>query len=792
MIKHTFLIALRNLRKNKISFLINSIGLSTGLACVMLIFLWIQDERDVDAFHKNEENLYQVMGNFEVENKIITMDNASFLLGESIVNDFPEVISSTVINADFITPKGIFSDENTQQLGQGIFASPNFFQNFSFELLIGEPSSVLANKINVVLSEELATKLFTTPENAIGKTLDWDYKWSDGAKKVTVRVSGVFKDLPDNSTLQFDAVVHSDLLKEASRWVADWKSGYAKIFLLLKEGTDIDNFNGKISKYLTTKVDNREKYTLFIQKFSDRYLKGTYEDGIQTGGRIIYIRLFAIIAFLILLIACINFMNLSTAQASKRLKEIGIKKVLGGRQKALILQFIGESFVLAFISLIIAIALVIIVLPYFNQTTAKTIEITINPTIIISLIALLFITGFLAGSYPAFYLSKFQPVFVLKGKLLKSFGDAWIRKGLVVFQFTLAIIFIIGVFIVNNQMHFVMQKNLGYERDHIITFPYNGETNKLETFISELQNITGVRSVSFMNGSILDATDSQGGFNWGGNPSDKNIMFQSPRVGYGFTEVMGIKLLEGRRFSKKSNDDYTKIILNASAAKLMGLQNPVGTIIDKSNQKMEIIGVVDDFQYGSLHKKLEPLILRFRDFGSDIVLKLDSTTSTTTLDQISSLYNTFQPGYPFEFSFLDVEYQQLYEAENKVAILSKVFTLFVILISCLGLLGLTIFNAEQRRKEIGVRKILGASVLGIVKLLSKDFLKLVIIAIVIAIPIGWILMNEWLQDFAYHIHINWWIFLIAGLVAILIAFATISIQAIKTALSNPINSLRTE
>ena len=792
MIKHTFLIALRNLRKNKISFLINSIGLSTGLACVMLIFLWIQDERDVDAFHKNEGNLYQVMGNFKVENKIITMDNTSFLLGETLVNDFPEVISSTVINADFITPKGIFSDENTQQLGQGIFASPNFFQNFSFELLIGEPSSVLANKINVVLSEELATKMFTTPENAIGKTLDWDYKWSDGAKKVTVRVSGVFKDVPDNSTLQFDAVVHSDLLKEASRWVADWKSGYAKIFLLLKEGTDIDNFNGKISKYLSTKVDNREKFTLFIQKFSERYLKGTYEDGVQIGGRIIYIRLFAIIAFLILLIACINFMNLSTAQASKRLKEIGIKKVLGGSQKALILQFIGESFVLAFISLIIAIALVIIVLPYFNQITAKTITLTINPTIIISLIALLFITGFLAGSYPAFYLSKFQPVFVLKGKLLKSFGDAWIRKGLVVFQFTLAIIFIIGVFIVNNQMHFVMQKNLGYERDHIITFPYNGETNKLETFISELQNITGVQSVSFMNGSILDASDSQGGFNWGGNPSDKNIMFQSPRVGYGFTEVMGIELLEGRRFSKKFNDDDTKIILNASAVKLMGLQNPVGTIIDKSNQKMEIIGVVDDFQYGSLHKKLEPLILRFRDFGSDIVLKLDSTTSTTTLDQIGSLYHTFQPGYSFEFSFLDMEYQQLYEAENKVAALSKAFTLFVILISCLGLLGLTIFNAEQRRKEIGVRKILGASVLGIVKLLSKDFLKLVIIAIVIAIPIGWLLMNEWLQDFAYHIRINWWIFVIAGLAAILIAFATISIQAIKTALSNPINSLRTE
>ncbi|MBW1299073.1 ABC transporter permease [Aquimarina litoralis] len=792
MIKHIFLIAIRNLKKNKISFLINTVGLSTGLACVILIFLWIQDEQNVDTFHQNQENLYQVMGNFEVENKIITMDNTSFLLGESLVKEFPEVTSSTVINADFITPKGIFSDQNTEQLAQGIFASPNFFENFSFDLLIGETKTVLDSKKNVVLSEELATKLFNSPENAIGKTLDWDYKWSDGEKKVTVQVSGVFKDIPDNSTLQFDAVVHSDLLKEASRWVTDWKSGYAKVFLLLKEGTDIDNFNKKIAKYLSTKVDNREMFTLFTQKFSERYLKGTYENGIQTGGRIVYIRLFAIIAFLILLIACINFMNLSTAQASKRLKEIGIKKVLGGRQKALIFQFIGESFVLTFISLIVAIGLVILLLPFFNQITAKQIQLIINPTLVISLIGLLLITGLLAGSYPAFYLAKFQPVFVLKGKLLKSFGDIWIRKGLVIVQFTLAIIFIIGVSIVNNQMHFVMQKNLGYERNHIITFPYNGDTNKLETFINEIQHIPGVVSASFMNGSILDATDGQGGFDWGGDPSDKNIMFHSPRVGYEFTEVMGIELLEGRRFSKEFNDDYNKIILNASAAKLMGLQNPVGTIIDKSNQKMEIIGVVADFQYGSLHKKLEPLILRFRKFGSDIVLKLNGTPSEATIDQIASLHSDFQPGYPFEFSFLDTEYQQLYEAENKVASLSKIFTLFVILISCLGLLGLTIFNAEQRRKEIGVRKILGASVMGIVKLLSKDFLKLVLIAIVVAIPIGWLLMNRWLQDFAYRIHIDWWIFVIAGLVAILIAFVTISIQAIKTALANPTTALRSE
>lgn len=792
MIKHNFLIAIRNFKKNKISFLINSIGLSTGLACIILIFLWVNDEKNINGFHDKGDTMYQVLLNFEVENKIITMENSPFLLGESLANELPEVESATLINADFITPKGIFSHSENEQVGQGIFASPNFFNNFSFDLLIGEKTDVLSQKNNVVLSEDLAIKLFKTPEHAIGKTLEWDYKWSDGSKKITVQVSGVFKNVPKNSTLKFDAVVQSDLLKEASRWAIDWKGGYAKTFLFLKEGTDIDLFNTKIAKYLTTKIDNREMFTLYVQKYSDRYLKASYENGVQVGGRIIYSKLFSIIALLILLIACINFMNLSTAQSSRRLKEIGIKKVLGGRQKYLIVQFIGESFVLVFTSMLIALVIVVLVLPYFNQITGKEIQLSMRFNSILSLIALLILTGFLAGSYPAFYLSSFKPVFVLKGKLKMSFGDLWIRKGLVIFQFTLAIVFIIGVFIVQNQMDFIMHKNLGYQRDNIITFKYNADDSKLDTYINQLQNIPGVASVSFMNGSVLEENDSQGGFSWGGLPTDKNIMFQSPRIGYDLTNVLGIKLIAGRRFSKKFNDDESKIIINASAAKLMNLENPVGTFINKSNKKVEIIGVVEDFQYGSLHEKIEPLILRFRDFGTDIVLKLKGTTSTAVLDQIESKYTSLQPGYPFEFSFLDSDYQELYEVENKTATLSKIFTLFVVLISCLGLLGLAIFNSEQRRKEIGVRKILGASVLGIVKLLSRDFLKLVLISITIAVPLGWFIMNRWLQNFAYRIEISWWFFALASVAAIIIALATVSFQAIKTAITNPIHSLKTE
>ncbi|AXT19102.1 FtsX-like permease family protein [Flavobacteriaceae bacterium AU392] len=792
MLRHNIRIALRNFKKSKSSFLINVIGLSTGLACVLLIVLWINDEKLVDAFHEKKESIYQVMSNHDVENKIITMDNSSLLLGEALAEEIPEITSFTTTNADFITPIGLFSNEEEEYLGKGIFASPNFFDTFSFDLLIGDIGNVLTKKNSVVLSEDLAIKLFNTPENAIGKTLNWDYKWSDGSKEETVEVSGVFKNISSYSTLTFDAVVSTDLLAEASRWASDWKSGYAKTYLTIKPGTDITALNTKIAKYLTTKTDGREIVTLFVQQFSERYLKAPYENGVQSGGRITYIKLFAIIAILILLIACINFMNLSTAQASRRLKEIGVKKVLGSRQKALVIQFISESFLLTLFSMIVALIIVSSVLPYFNQVTGKSIYLAFSFNFILSLLGLMVVTGVLAGSYPAFYLSSFTPISVLKGKLSQSFGDLWIRKGLVIFQFALSVIFIIGVFIVNRQMAFVMEKNIGYQRDNIVTFDIHSDTENLDTFINELKGISGIAHASFMNGSILDGTDGQSGFMWRGNPRDKGIMFQSPRVGYGFIETVGIDIIEGRTFSRKFNDDHNRIILNRAAVALMELEDPIGVRIDKSGEAMEVIGVVEDFQYGSLHKKMEPLILRFRDFGTSIVMRFEDAVSFDIINQIEEVYHTFQPGYPFEFSFLDTEYQQLYEAENRVATLSKVFTLFVVLISCLGLLGLTIFNSGQRRKEIGVRKVLGASMMTIVALLSKDFLKLVVVSILIALPVAWLVMQDWLRDFAYSIHLEWWVFAVASLIVVIIALITVSIQAIKAAMVNPLESLKVE
>lgn len=794
MLKHIILIALRSIKKKKASSLINIIGLSSGLASVILIYLWINDELSVDAFHEKKDNIYQVITNLDWDNKIITMENSPLLLADALAKEFPEVKSATSTSADFIKPSGVIQYEDKTKVGTGIFASENFFETFSFNLLYGNKNAVLSTKDNIVISETLAKSLFINPYEAIGKTIDWDYKWSDGGRKRTLNVSGVFEDIKNNSSLTFDALLPAKSMVDDSRWAGDWSGGYAHTYLVLHENVDINQLNSKIAKFLTTKLKDRDNFELFVQQFSSRYLHDTYENGVLVGGRIFYVRLFAFIALFILIIACINFMNLATAQASQRMKEIGIKKVVGGRRKSLIYQFLGEAIFMAFIGSIFASLIAIMILPYFNQIAGKQITFHFAPNIIFALIGMVIITGLLAGSYPAFYLSKFQPVSILKGKISTVAGETWVRKGLVVFQFTLSVIFIISVFIINHQIEFMMNKNLGYNQENVITFKLKTDYKNRDVLMNELSSMSAVGDIAFMSGSLLKADDHQGGYSWRGVDSDKKVMFKAPRIGYNYIETLGIDLMEGRTFSKEFNDDESKIIINESALKFMDLEpnSAVGSIIDHPSGKKEIIGVVKDFQYGSLHNAMEPLILRFRRGGTDMALRIKSNEINEVLHDIETIYERLQPGYPFEFSFLDAEYQNLYEAESRVASLSKVFTVLIVLISCLGLFGLVMFTAQQRSKEIRIRKILGANVTTIITMLSKDFLKLIAVSILISIPIAWYLMHWWLQDFAYRISINWWVFAIASIIMILIAMTTISFQAIKTAMANPVKSLKTE
>ncbi|MEM9141965.1 MAG: ABC transporter permease [Bacteroidota bacterium] len=794
MFRHHLLIALRSFNKDRSSFSINIIGLSTGLACAIFVFLWVSDELGFDKFHEKEGQLYQVITNLEMDGQIFTLEDSPFLLPKAITQEFPEVEEAAAISSEFSSPEGILSYGETKHTARGLFATPNFFEVLSFTLSVGDIGQVLHDKKSIVISTDLAKTLFGSEEEALGKALDWNYQWEDGGGELTLQVSGIFEAPPKNSTLQFDYLVHFDVLIDDDKVAGNWTGHYAKTFLVLKEGTRIADFNKKISGYLASKRAQETPFTLvsFVQKFSERYLKNPYENGVQVGGRIVYIRLFILIGLFILVIACINFMNLATAQASRRIKEVGVKKTIGADRPHLIAQYLGESVLLSFFALGVALVLVWLFLPQFNVLTGKSVVLGLKWKEVLSLVAITLFTGLFAGSYPAFRLSAFKPIEVLSGKLSTSFGEFWIRKGLVIFQFTLSVIFIVGVLVINKQMEFALTKNLGYARDNIVRFELGSNNESPETFLSELGSIADVKQVSFMNGDFLDGSDNNSGWSWPGNASSGNIVFQSPRMGYGALETLGIQLTEGRTFSREHNDATGKIIINESAQKLMGLENPVGKILHQGERTQEIIGVVKDFQYGSIHKKIEPLIIRFRNFGHTIMVQITGSSEEETLAQMERLYTKHNPGHIFDYSFLDNDYQTLYSSEEKLAKLSQYFAFLAILISCLGLIGLTKFTTQKRAKEISIRKVLGASVPNLVAMLSGEFVKMVLIAVLIALPIGYWASMRWLENFGYAIELKWWFFALAGSLGVFISVLTISWRCFKSAMVNPATKLRTE
>ena len=487
-------------------------------------------------------------------------------------------------------------------------------------------------------------------------------------------------------------------------------------------------------------------------------------------------------------------MNLSTAQASTKMKEIGVKKAIGARRQSLIAQFLGESLLMVAISAIVALALVNILLPQFNQITGKNLQLTIDPNSLLMFLGVILFTGLLAGSYSAFYLSGFNPIAVLKGKFIPTKGGQYVRKGLVVFQFALSVIFIAGVLVINQQMDYIQTKNLGYNRDNVLTFERPDFRDKSATFISEIKNITGIKQVGSMFDDVLHGEIGQSGYSWKGDITDQNFLFKSPIISYDAIETLGMELLAGRTFSKDFKKEREKIVINETAAKIMGLNNPVGQLIEygRRDNKREIIGLVKDFHYGSIHHQIEPLIFRFSKEASNIMVKVKAGTEQQTIAELEKVFKEFHPAYPFDFAFLDSDYQALYESETRVSVLVKYFSGLAILISCLGLLGLAMFTAERRKKEIGIRKVLGASVFGIVQMLTRDFTKTIIIAIFIAAPISYLVATNWLSSFAYKIDLNLWYFVIPGLLVLLIAWVTVGLQTIQAARVNPIHCLKEE
>ena len=789
MLRHTFLLIYRNFRRFRSTFFINLIGLSSGLTCALLIFLWVHDELKVDKFHENDARLYQVMENQYQADGIHTIESTAGLLAESLADDMPEVVYATsVAPAEWFDSFTLsHNDQKTKASGQ--FVTPNFFQTFSYELIRGDASQVLADQGSVVISESLAQRIFGSVEAAVGKTLEWNLlSFSE-----PVIVSGVFRDPPAQSSHQFELALSFEVFKEMVPNITEWGNHGPRTYLVLQEGTDLSRFNHKIEAYYTQKADYLDERKLFARPYSEGYLYGTYENGGQVGGRIEYVRLFSIIALFILVIACINFMNLSTAKASRRVKEVGIKKAVGASRSALIVHYLGESLLMSFLSLLTATVVVSLLLPEFNSITGKQLSLELTTPLVLSFLSITLFTGLLAGSYPALYLSGFNPVAVLKGKLNNSVGELWARKGLVVFQFALSIILIVSVWVVYRQIAFVQSRNLGYDKENVISFPVEGEVaTKIETFLTKLRNVPGVVNTASMGGKVIGNDATTVGLNWEGKAPDDIIEFQNFTTGYDFIETLGMKMTAGRSFSRAFGSDSSAIIFNEAAIEVMGLTDPVGKTVNLWGEDRTIVGVVKDFHFQSLHQVVNPMFFKLGGPSMTVVAKIAAGEEQATLARLRDFYRTFNPGYSFDYQFVDADYRALYVAEQRVSTLSKYFAGLAVLISCLGLFGLAAFTAERRLKEIGIRKILGASDFGIVRLLSTDFTRMVLTAIVIALPISYFITQRWLENYAFSIDLRWWYFIGAGLLALLIAWFTVGLQTVKAARVNPADCLRDE
>lgn len=789
MLKHNLLISLRSFQRSKSTFFINLIGLTSGLVCTMLIYLWVVDELSVDRFHNDSDRLYQVMHNDVNNGEIRTMPYMPGRLADALMADFPEVESATMIVLPGFFSSGGYISYNEKYISvKEQFVDDQFFNTMTFPLVQGNPKTAIDDQSDIVISRSMALRLFNTTDNVIGKTLRWDEEDTGG----DYIISGIFDDLPKSSTYQFDVLINYEQVVKANPYMEEWYNSNPHTLVKLKEGVSLAGFNSKIKGIIKNHVEDSES-TLFAQKFSERYLYGSYENGQVAGGRIAYVRLFSLVAMVILIIACINFMNLSTARATNRLKEIGVKKVLGAKRKTLIAQYFTESLMLTTGASLLAVFLTSLLLPKFSELTGKDLSLSINPAFVISLLGLTCITGFLAGSYPALYLSGLQASESLKGKLVRGLSAIWARKGLVVFQFSTSVVLIVTVLIVSQQVDFIQSKNLGYERDNVLYFSNNGiQKASYSGFISQLESIPGVISTSTADHDMKSEHGRTSGIDWPGKSPETKFDFINLAMGTGFIETIGLEVIEGRPFEKERTNESSKIIFNETAIRMMGLEDPVGKTIKLWGNKKEIIGVVKDFHPETLHKAIEPCFIQTYPMLSRTMIKIQAGTEVETLNQIEAVHKNITSGIPFEFQFMDADFQQMYQSEKRVSFLSRSFAIVAVIISCLGLLGLTAFTAEKRSKEIGVRKVLGAEVWRIVLLLSADFTKMVLIALIIGLPISYFIAQQWLQGFAFGIGLDIWYFALAGTIILTIAWLTVGTQTLKAARANPVDSLRSE
>lgn len=793
MFKHNLLISYRSFNRYKSTFLINLVGLSTGLACAIFIYLWVADEMKVDGFHEHDGRLYQVMRNKLRPDDVSTQPNTPIPLAPSIEEELPEVEKALAIRRP---SEGVASVDETHIKAEVLLAGTQFFELFSFPLQQGNSTRAFTNTKSVAISTDLAEKLFGSTDNVIGKSIQLNHSTYKGL----LEISAVFENVPFKSTLQFDMVLDIELFTTKYEWANDWNGDEAQTFVLLAEGAELEKFNNKIQEYLEAKEpEDRKGSQLFLQKYSDTYLYGDYKDGRPVAGRASYTRLFTYIAIFLVLIACINFVNLSTAHASQKMKEIGVKKALGSGRSALVTQLLTETIVMSLVSVLIALFVVALLIPGFNELVSKELALQFSLVNSLVILGLSLVVGIGAGSYPAFYISGFKPIAVLRGSTFgiskrKSFSETIIRKALVIFQFTISLIFVMAFVVINRQITFVQTTDIGYDRDDLIHFKMKGGYGYTpKTFITALENIPGVVSATNMtSGSIVGNPGQGGGFTWDGQTPGQEISFGRPQVGAGFVETLGIELLEGRDFSNEFGDEDSKLIINKATADLMGIDNVVGTMVMDSDQPKQIIGVVANFNVHSLRENILPTFIRHYANGGTVMLRLTDGVEQETIAKVKDYYNEVHPDFPFEFAFIDQQYNDLYQAETRVAKLSTYFTAVAIIVSCLGIFGLASFTVRKRRKEIAIRKLHGSSIGAIIRLLSVDLIKVIGVSIIIGVPVSYFLMKNWLDGFAYRIGLEPMYFILAGGAMMLMAWLTIITQTAQSAKVNIVESLRSE
>ena len=796
MLYHNLKLAFRNLLRHKTFAFINILGLVIGVVSCIVIGLYAYNELSFDTFNSNYANIYRINKNTNEKGKQAQQDGITPAeLAPATTREIPEVVAATRFRPWF-NEMLVSYDTVHLKLDDVAYADASFLKMFNYPLVNGDKNTALSEPSTAVITESTAKKYFGN-KNPIGKTLIT-------LNNIPVKITGVAKDVPNNSSLAFTmliswATTEATANKDYFFWMNSWTTNVAYTFVQLKSNADATKAGNKISALLHAHFPEKEfQYSTYLQPLKDIHLKSAdilYAEYFRTNsGKIISTLM--IIACFILLIACFNFINLTTAGALGRAKETGIQKVLGAKKSQLIKKFLAESFVLCTIALLLALITVTIVLPLFDKlaNTQLTSSLLLKPQILLSLIVLLLLLSFVAGFYPAIFLSRFKSADVFRN-VIKAGKDSWLRKTLVTTQFALSVLLIIATIVVNKQMHYLSTKDLGFNKDQVVVLQLanTGLEEKGKELMNALKQNPNILSVSSSN-RVPGQTMNGYGIIPEGHSLDEHIMVSEMETDANFASTYGIQLTQGRYFSSQMPTDTTNsIVINEALANMLGWKNAVGKQLEVYEaRKGKVIGVMKDFNYASLREKVQPLAVILTNNPLYLSVKIKAGSIPSSLDYMQKTWKQFTNEYPFDYFFLDEQLNHFYSSDERLLYVLNIFAALAIFIACIGLFGLSIYTARQRTKEIGIRKVLGASVTQLTMLLSEEFILLVVIAIIIATPLAWLLTNKWLEDFAYRINISGWIFFIAGMIAILIALATVSVQAIKAAIANPVRSLRTE